>query len=394
MGDNSENLKKNEHGQNGKKALEQMLDRLKEKEYISDYRMNYHVADPKYEEGQFYFQGLVEFPDDEGWILHSTTSIRDRITEQQWNSEHIKRICGFVKKAYVVVPDELSEKEKAIAQNYDRKIQENKIYSALDGVISFNEAYQKIEQKGAELLGIGSGKAKLGLHFEEKMVDALNYEYNWKIFKGEATTETGYLYGLFLKIMASLQPSFPPKYLSSIRATSDIPKLPGGGSPKADVYMEIKDICGNTYSHAFSCKRSSRDRVSVHEYTADAFCDVLDKQDNELRILLNKFQNAGGERSMSPTDAKRLKEKLARHIEQLNLWVFGGCFGGGDWKTQMADYIVTYNDEKSECSVYRIEEYIEKCYESGIMGQFGTIFQWTYPSGGKGKRIQLKCRVM
>lgn len=58
-------------------------------------------------------------------------------------------------------------------------------------------------------------------------------------------------------------------------------------------------------THTFSCKRSSSSWVSVHEYTADAFADVLNPADNRLRELLYTFQQAGGARGMGEEKQKK-----------------------------------------------------------------------------------------
>lgn len=391
MAENQDNKAKSEHGLNGKNGLVQMVSALKARNYIRNYIIDYRIADPNYGEKQFFFQVLVEFDDDKSWILHSTTSVRDRITEQQWNSSNIKRLNNYVEKALVVVPDSLPEKEKNIAEAYNNKIQEKKIFSALDGVVTFGIAYQMIEHKGAELMGRFSGKACLGLHFEEKIAASLNSRDNFEIWHDGRTTKTGYLYEYFKLIMESTNIS--KDSVVGIYATSDIPKLPSGGSPKTDVYLEVEMLDG-TKSFTYSCKRSSEKRVSVHEYTAEAFSKVLNPDDDELKILLYEFQTAGGVRAMLEESATRLEEKLNGYTNSLSKWVLGGIGGEGDSKTQWASHIITVSDDTDECKIYSIDDYIQLCGQQGIEGQLGTLFQWTYPSGGKGKKIQLKCRLL
>lgn len=387
-----ENADKNEHGANGINSLEQMIETLKAKEYIAVSQKKYRIGDPNYEEEQFYFQFLIEFYDHEQWILHHTTSIRDRITEQQWNSEHIKRLNSYVKKAYVVVPDGLDSKERANAENYNEKISQGKIYSALDGVLSFETMYRLIEHKATGLLGGGQAKALLGLHFEDKLVDAMNSNQNLEKWKGLSSTSVGYLYTLFADVMRALKVSADK--VDYIYATSDIPKLPSGGSPKTDVLIEISMNDGTRLDYTFSCKRSSADRVSVHEYTADAFSNVLNPQDEQLRELLNDFQSVGGVRSMDPTKADALEKRLTVYKLKLSKWVMAGIGGEGDPRVQWASHIITVNENTNSYKIKTIEEYIQECEKMDVGGQLGTPFQWTYPSGGKGRRIQLKGRII
>lgn len=387
-----DNENKKIHGANGVSSLEQMIESLKAKDYIVAWQKKYRIADPNYEEEQFYFQFLIEFQDHEQWILHHTTSIRDRITEQQWHSEHIKRLNEYVKKAYVVVPDGLDSKEKTNAINYNDKIVDKKIYSALDGVLPFEKMYRMIEHKATDLMESGKAHAKLGLHFEEKLVDSLNNSQNLDKWKNLSSTSVGYLYELFVDVMRALR--VKPTEVTNVSATSDIPKLPSGGSPKTDVLVEIRKIDGKKEDFTFSCKRSSADRVSVHEYTAEAFSKVLNPKDLELKNLLVEFQTVGGVRSMNPDSVLLLEKKLTAYRDRLSKWVLGGIGGEGDPQIQWASHIITVNENTNTYKINTIDEYILEYDAQGITGQLGTPFQWTYPSGGKGKRIQLKGKMI
>lgn len=139
-----ENKNKNLHGAKGIEILDNMVNALYERGYITLYKKNYSLAEPGYSVKQFKFQDIIGFQDNEQWILHHTTSIRDRINCHQWHSEHIKRLNKNVKKAYIVVPDDLSEEEKLKVLNYNNSIINGKIYSAIDGVLPFGTIYSMI----------------------------------------------------------------------------------------------------------------------------------------------------------------------------------------------------------------------------------------------------------
>ncbi|WP_034450148.1 MspI family type II restriction endonuclease [Butyrivibrio sp. AE2032] len=385
------NADKSEHGMNGISSMEQMLDSLLSMDYIIFFNKGYRVGDPNYEEKQFYFQYLIEFTNNEQWILHHTTSIRDRILEQQWQSEHIKRLNHRVSKAYVVVPDEMSEREKRNAENYNSKIETKKIYSALDGVYNFSKMYQTIEHKAASLMENGQAKAKMGLHFETKLVDCLNNVQNMERWNHTSNTKVGYLYSLYCNVMNKF--GVRPQELLSVSATSDIPKLPSGGNPKTDVLATIETTNGS-YDFTISCKRSTADIVTIHEYTAYSFSKILNPDDAELLDLLIEFQTVGGVNSMTKESSDRLSEKMKVYSDSLCEWALAGVGGEGDPKIQWATHIITVNEEKNEYSISTIDEYLSRIKKSGIKGQFETPFQWTYPSGGKGKRIQLKMKMI
>ena len=386
-----ENKNKNLHGAKGIETLDNMVNALYERGYITLYKKNYSIAEPGYTNKQFKFQYIIGFQDGEQWILHHTTLIRDRINCQQWYSEHIKLLNSNVKKAYIVVPDDLSEEEKHKALNYHKSIVDKNIYSAIDGVLPFGIIYTMIERKAVLLLSRGKAHASLGLHFETKLTDAMKDKQNFERWKYNSETSVGYLYPLFLDIVNKL--CLDKEKVIAIDATSDISKLPSGGSPKTDVLLYIKTE-DSIETYTFSCKRSNSPWVSVHEYTADAFADVLNPGDSRLRELLYAFQQAGGVTAMGEEKSEELSRCMEKYLDQLSRWVIGGAGGEGGNSTQWAKYIITLDERNNHYSVHTVDEYIEECHRQNVKGQFGTLFKWTYPSGGKGKRIQLKGRIV
>ena len=158
--------------------------------------------------------------------------------------------------------------------------------------------------------------------------------------------------------------------------------------------LEVRKVDGTKEDFTFSCKRSSADRVSVHEYTAEAFSKVLNPEDEELKKLLIEFQAVGGVRSMNPDSASSLAKRLTAYRDRLSKWVLGGIGGEGDPHIQWASHIITVNENTNTYRINTIDEYILEYDAQGVTGQLGTPFQWTYPSGGKGKRIQLKGKMI
>lgn len=386
-----ENINKSLHGAKGIEALDNMVNTLQELGYIKIVKKNYSIADPDFGEAQFKFQYLIEFRDKEQWILQHTTSIRDRINCQQWHSENIKRLNPDVKRAYVVVPDGLSEAEWRKVLNYHNKIASRSIYSALDGIFPLGTAYYMIEQKAASLLPDGTAHAKLGLGFEDKLAGVLDDKQNFEKWKYNATTSTGYLYPLYLDVLKIL--GLKKEEVIALKATSDIPKLPSGGQPKTDVLLYAETEQG-IRNYTFSCKRSNSSWVSVHEYTADAFARVLNPDDTHLKELLYEFQQAGGSKAMGVQKSEEFEECIKKYSDVLSRWVIGGAGGEGDRNTQWAEYIITFNENQNTYSIHTVEGYIEECKRQDVKGQFGTLFKWTYPSKGKGKRIQLKGKIL
>ena len=391
MTNRNDNFFKMEHGAAGINSLQQLVDLLIERGYIVKAVRNYRIAAPTFKDKQFSAQFLIEFSDTEQWVLHHTTSIRDRINIQQWNSFHIKRINPNVQKSYVVVPDNLKAKEQKTAEAYHNKIIQGTIYSAIDDVVPFEYIYHLIEQKAISLMPTGRALAKRGLHFEKILADSLNNAQNLEKWKNKSPLEVGFMYSLFLSVMNELR--INSAEVERIEATTDIPKLPSGGLPKTDVLLRV--FCGNgEKEYTFSCKRSSANYVTVHEYTAGAFSKVLNPEDEQLKQLLMEFQTVGGVQAMTAEDANALETRLSLYKEKLSKWVYAGIGGEGDPKTQWVSHMITFNEKNHEYSIRSVDEYLKACMDQEEQGQLGTMFKWTYPSGKKGKRIQLKGKMI
>ncbi|WP_028043467.1 MspI family type II restriction endonuclease [Candidatus Stoquefichus massiliensis] len=388
------NNTKNIHGFNGQKSLETLLNQVKEKEYIKYYKYSFKCGYPN-KDKQFYFQFLIEFYDKTKWIVQSTTSIRDRINIQQWHSEHLKILNKEITKAFIVYPDNIPKNEDKIAKSYHIKICHNKIHSSIDGVISQTELFNLIEQKALSNSKIGYSKSIIGISFEDRIVQLLNNKENMNIWKTNTTIATGLYYSTFKMIMRKL--NLNPKEVDLLQATNkikDIGKLPSNGSPKTDILLYIHKSNGEKIPITFSCKRSSAEWVTVHQYSAKCFCDILNIRDDQLVNSIYEFQRVGSIKKFGQQNSDYLSQALIPYNRMLELWVYGGINGYGNPNIQWAKYIITYKNNTDQCEMYSINEYIDIINSQNIKGHFNTIFKWTYASGAKGKSIQLKSKVL
>lgn len=137
-----DNKTKYHNGAKSKGNVLAILKNLKDQNILrhcsSDYRCGYAGMT----QTQFYAPFFIEFPNGYCWILFPSNSIRsDRMNIQQWNAEHIKRINKNVTRAYLVVPDKITDNcaEQKIAEQYDERLRSNKYYTAIDGVIYQNQ---------------------------------------------------------------------------------------------------------------------------------------------------------------------------------------------------------------------------------------------------------------
>lgn len=390
------NAEKSQHGVNAQNNLESILAYCGEKGYISAYVKNYRVGKAGYaNEEQFYAPFLIEFSNGEKWLIFSTTSMRtDRIKGQQWDAINLKEIDHSITKAYLVYSDGVGEHDKAEFERQHQKYISGYEYSAIDGVINQDTLYNFIETTALSDLNAGQIKDIQGRGFEDRVATVLSATENIAKWKTNAPTLVGYHYAMFEAIVEKL--GLSPETTIDIAATAskaEIGRLPSGGNPKTDILITVQ--CEDmTRIFGISCKRSSDTSVSVHQYTADSFANVLNPEDEELRLLLNGFQQYGNLRDFGEENCARLTEALRPYRHKLAKWVLGGIFGDGDQDKQWATHILTYDNNDSSVSIHTIQEYVHLLDEANVQGHFGTYFNWTYPSKRRGQSIQLKCKIL
>lgn len=149
----NDNQIKSINGQINKNSLSLQLQTLQANGVIAFCSMEYRNGYAEYDTKQFYAPFYIEFQNGEGWLLFSSSSIRnDRMNNQQWNSFHLKKIAPNILRAYLVIPDDISQnlKEKTIAENYQRKITGN-MYSAIEDVCYQSELINLIEEHAINL---------------------------------------------------------------------------------------------------------------------------------------------------------------------------------------------------------------------------------------------------
>lgn len=395
----SENEDKSKHGISFQKSVENILKDMLEHKYIRNYIYDYYVAMPGYIDEQFYVAFLVEFNNSEKWALYTTTKMRDRFKGQLWDAHYVKKIDSSVKKAYLIYPDGLAKgDENAFLSKKNAILNRTGYYpNTIDDILSQSEFANLIEDTALSDVSSASRRGILGNRFEDRVARIMAYSNNLRKWKtGDGNIE-GLHYDLFEKIVKCFDLDKDKVYrISASSNQSLIGTLPNGGKPKTDVVVMVQpsESSNRGSLYTISCKRTSANEVSVHDYTAAQFADVLDPTNRELKSLLIDFQAAGSMRDYGEEKCERLTRELAPYLNKLNMWVLGGFGGEQRNAAQTADYILTYNDAENVAAIHRIESYIDILNREGHVRNFGTLFGWTYPSGQRGKRIQLKCRII
>ena len=161
----NDNKLKSINGMISKNSLSMQLQTLQANGVIAFCSMEYRNGYAEYDTKQFYAPFYIEFLNGEGWLLFSSSSIRnDRMNNQQWNSLHLKKIAKNISRAYLVIPDDISQnpKEKSIAENYQKKIT-GKMFSAIEDVCYQSELINLIEEHALEL---DDAKPRKTVHIE------------------------------------------------------------------------------------------------------------------------------------------------------------------------------------------------------------------------------------
>lgn len=148
------------NGYNSKKNLLQQLQELQEEGIITYCTADFRNGYPEFDTDQFFAPFYIEFKNGEGWLIFASTSIRnDRMNNQQWNSLHLRKICNNIKKAYLIMPDDIviNKKELIAAQSYNNKINSHKMFSTIDAVLLQSQLIETIVSYNNKLLAYNSG---------------------------------------------------------------------------------------------------------------------------------------------------------------------------------------------------------------------------------------------
>ena len=391
------NAEKSKHGKSAQDSLANILKRCIDAKYLVQVIAEYRIGKEGFSnDKQFYAPFLIIFADESKWALFTTTSMRtDRIKGQQWDAVNLKEIDPLITRVYLVYPDGVTDDIRKEFLRQNKKYFDYEEYSIIDAIVSQNEINDMIEAYAIQNKSLGRVKDIQGIGFENRVADILSFKPNLEKWKNDDITTEGMHFDIFRNIVKCF--GLDKTTTVSIKATSDkkeIGRLPSGGNPKTDVLVSVTLIDGNVKHCTISCKRSSDRSVSVHQYNADAFADVLDKGNASLRRLLNYFQEVGNLRDFGAENQEKLTEELSPYVEKLSMWALGGQGGDGNPEIQHAGFILTYDNNNSSSSIQRTEQYVQHLANAGIEGHFGTPFSWTYPSKRKGKDIQLKCKIL
>ncbi len=388
------NIEKSRRGNSFQRVLKYLMDLCKELGYISSFEQNYKIGMPGYDDqNQFKAPYKIGFEDGTEWLLFTTTSLRDRIKEQYWDSFNIKQLNSKITNSYLVFPDNLDYTDRKSFESKNNKIQSHGEYSSLNALVSQEKLFNLIEAYALKSLPESSQRAKKGLNFEKWVASTLSNQCNLEKWKTNDPSLEGLHYNLFTSVLNVFE--LDPLKVKNIYSTSDkdiIGRLPNGGDVKTDILTKVTFDDDTVKYYTISSKKSSRSSVSIHQRHSETFADVLDKNNAELRRVLSEFQRCGNKKDMDPHDTTILEEKIHKYIHALCEWAVTGIGEKVDNPaTQYAKYILFYNIKDSSFTIHTSDYYCKKL-ELDCSRAFGTPFSWSY-QGERGTNIQLTAPI-
>jgi hypothetical protein len=378
-----------------------LFEKLCDRGLIAEIQILHRVSYPDYPEDSFYFPFAIIFEDGAKWLIQTSTCYpRERIHGYQWNAFHSKLLDKTIEMVLVVYPDSMKPSEVRSCVSYHKRIINKKMFSSLDGVISFADLYLMIEEKWLANEKVGKRKALQGTAFEKWLVDILTHPANLENWNEDISRDLGFNYPYFEKIMNKFGFNHGLDYFKRIQATEEIPNLPPspgksrGGKPKTDILVEVElmDAPGKIHTFTISSKRTSSDWVAIHQYSADTYINVLNIQESELKEALLELERTGAPTQISSFQQEVITNLLPKYHEALAKWAYAGIGGEGTPEIHWAEYFTVYKNETKELEVYHLDEYIQKIL-SEVNGQLRSPFHFTY-TGDRGTNIQLRGKIL
>ena len=381
-------------------ALKAIINELYEKNCIINIDEKFpRKAVQNGESYKLYAKCILHLPNEEKWAIFTTSSLRERVKQDHWDSFLLKHYKE-ADKCYLVYFSSIKEKERELFVKENDKIQriksDNNLLDELDEIISDTELYYKIANISYEQMPHGRKEDKAGRDFESNIVDVLNNENNLKFWNGDVSS-IGKMYPIFSMILFKFGMSENGKIITNISATDKIPLLPSKGLPKTDIAVTITYDDNSSELFTISCKNSKSPHVSCNEYHISKYIQALNITDNQLIDLLYQLQEIGAPTKMEPTDLETLKRLLAPYVDRLCEWVITGKHGECDQpQIQCANYVLSFDKEKFICNMYTADDYIAKIKSNSKdnTANIGTPFTWTYPSKKRGKAMVLKMPML
>lgn len=416
------NSKKTQSGIKNKLKVKRILLSLKEKGVILDLHEKVNFSYKGYDyRNQFLIDYVVKTYDEKYIIIRTSHSFRqDRAKIAFYDflgAQLFSEFSGDIVASIFLFPDSVLDSKNFI--NNRNKFLKKEFYSpathwlTISEFIDYLENYE--EETKVEILNSlsdenleldshnrkgnkGSYYGRSGFKFERYIAEILNDPVNLKKYKtGNRECNE---YALILdKVLIDY--NVDKKDLININATDTVLKLNNLGSPKTDVHAVFYTTVRKNIVVNINIKNTTVKSVSCHDYRAKDFCRVVAPNDLDFCKAVNIFQRAGSwgnfkELVRDDEKYKKYINVIKSYMPKIARWAISGA---GDIENlgckekQVANYLLTRNPKTNNCSFITVEEYLKKL-DDMPKNRPGAPFQWTYPSGQRQKRIQLKMPVL
>lgn len=398
--------------------LKTEFEKLKRLELISDFkeRINFNHKGYTYKK-QYLANFVVQTLDQKYIIINSSHSFRhDRFKTQAYDLNGILNNSGISDDIIATValyPD--SELEKSSFKGFRKKVSDGEVYSPASHLFTLSEFVTFIDYHKASVeielsedeeeiettvqgqtSEAGSVHGKAGNAKEKEIVSLLNNTSHTSNYKANNTVPEA-----FEKIVTQVctNKQLNRADIVTISATDTVEKLKSGGNAKTDIVVKIMDSFGVTHIDTFSIKKTSRTKVSCHDYKADDFIRVLGIEEKRVADYFKVFQKyptySSFEQNLtqgySTNDFETLLEPYRTKLTEWALTGDHDEYNLINKEVQVAKNVLIFNGNQIICSLY--QDYIGKLLVNGPL-KYGIPFSWTYPSKKKGKRIQLKMPIV
>lgn len=393
---NKDAVQRNQSGQKANELIEHMLsDVVKINGVNIEFNKGYIIGYPD-KQKQFKMDYELVFIDfgSKRWLVKSTNSVRERIYGVEFFAQNILEIDDLVEKIFVVVPDSISEKEMLNKTRESKKRHDPTYVSFLTDILTVNELRQLILEETLANIPQGSRSNITGKDGEENLIELLNDESNlllWNNFTEHNVLYKTSTFPIFKEILIKSGFIFGETILTNVYAEKEKSRLLNNGQPKSDIFLKILgEKCGS--EHTISVKNTNSKVVTVHEgKVIDLIVALGINETSELAEALMMFEKLGSEKSLKEEDMEKhkiLHDELKKYNRQLvEFFVFGLNSPLIANQRQIADMLIYTN----KFDIFLRNEYVDYYINKfNGRGQFGTPFKWTYPSKGRGKRVQIK----
>ena len=394
-------------------SVKTILDLLCEAKAIKDYLYesdDVHTGYKGKNSKQFKCDYICNLEDGESILIHTANSMETtRFKGKQWDTLHYKRLHREIKYALLIMPDELQSK-KSDYLNLRKQLLNNEIQSSIDAIYTQTEFIHFLEDRIYGEKRNGKKAAKTGTIFELIFAHVMSDERNFIRWKNDDHTQVCWNYSLFKKVVDSLQ--LDANSVKSISAEYRIPNLPDfplsngeikkGGRPKTDVILKVTFNDNVTKKYTFSCKNSTKNNVSVLQFDPRYIVDLLEIEPKDRAVsLLEDYLSSGGPQNFekfSHEESAEMERILSPYATQIEKWVMCGDEREKSTKDQRAEYILVNHiveGGRSEYTLERIDDYLERMRKQKKKKTYGTIFTWTVTKADENgkKSIQLKAQL-